>query len=134
MTERDIEMKTLNRSMVIAGVLALSGIVVASLAVAGNIGYHNKRQNLVHATSIDSNGDGQLTRDELLAHSHTRFDRLDANSDGLISPDEYGSRLVNMFERMDTNRNGILEGNELPHRMKTSGHYKGHMKKPSSDS
>ena len=83
---------------------------------------------------LDSNGDGQLTRDEVLAHSRTRFDRLDANGDGLVSPDEYGARLVNMFARMDTNRNGILEGDELPRRMKKGGHHKGHMKTPGADS
>ena len=127
-------MKSLNRSIVIAGGLVLSSIVVASLAVAGNIGHHHKRQHLVHATSIDSNGDGQLTRDEVLAHSRTRFDRLDANGDGLVSPDEYGARLVNMFARMDTNVNGILEGDELPRRMKKGGHHKGHMKTPGADS
>ena len=82
----------------------------------------------------DSNGDGQLTRDEVLAHSRTRFDRLDANGDGLVSPDEYGARLVNMFARMDTNGNGILEGDELPRRMKKGGHHKGHIKTPGADS
>ena len=127
-------MKTLNRSIVIAGGLALSSIVVASLAVAGNTGQHHKRQHLVHATSIDSNVDGQLTRDEVMAHSRTRFDRLDADDDGLISPDEYGARLVNMFARMDTNGNGILEGDELPRRMKKGGHHKGHTKTPGADS
>ena len=127
-------MKTLNKSIVIAGGLALSSIVVASLAVAGNIGHHHKRQQLVHATSIDSNSDGQLTRDEALAHSRTRFDRLDVNGDGLVSPDEYGARLVNMFARMDANGNGILEGDELPRRMKKDGHQKDHMKTPGADS
>ena len=121
-------MKTLNRNIVIAGGLALSSIVVASLAVAGNLGHHHKRHQMVHATSIDSNGDGQLTRKEVMAHSRTRFDRLDTNGDGLVSPDEYGTRLVNMFARMDTNGNGILEGDELPRRMKKGGHHKGHMK------
>ena len=127
-------MKPLNRSIVIAGGLALSSIVVASLAVAGNTGQHNKRQHLVHATSIDNNGDGRLTRDEVLAHSRTRFDRLDANGAGLVSPAEYGAQLVNMFARMDTNGNGILEGDELPRRIKKGGHQKGHMKTPGADS
>ena len=107
-------MKTLNRNIVIAGGLTLSSIIVASLAVAGNLGHHHKRHQMVHATSIDSNGDHQLTRKEVMAHSRTRFDRLDTNGDGLVSPDEYGTRLVNMFARMDTNGNGILEGDELP--------------------
>ena len=85
-------------------------------------------------TQIDANGDGKLTRDEVLAHSRTRFDRLDANHDGLVSPNEYGARLVNMFARMDTNGNGILEGDELPRRMKKGGHHKGHIKTPGADS
>ena len=127
-------MKTLNRNIVIAGGLALSSIVVASLAVAGNLGHHHKRHHMVHATSIDSNGDGQLTRNEVMAHSRTRFDRLDTNGDGLVSPDEYGARLVNMFARMDTNGNGILEGDELPRRMKKGGHHKGQMKSPEAGS
>ena len=127
-------MKTLNRNIVIAGGLALSSIVVASLAVAGNLGHHHKRHHMVHATSIDSNGDGQLTRNEVMAHSRTRFDRLDANGDGLVSPNEYGARLVNMFARMDTNGNGILEGDELPRRMKKGGHQKGQMKSPEAGS
>ena len=127
-------MKTLNRNIVIAGGLALSSIVVASLAVAGNLGHHHKRHQMVHATSIDSNGDDQLTRKEVMAHSRTRFDRLDTNGDGLVSPDEYGTRLVNMFARMDTNGNGILEGDELPRRMKKGGHHKGHMKSPGAGS
>ena len=121
-------MKTLNRNIVIAGGLALSSIVVASLAIAGNLGHHHKRHHMVHATSIDSNGDGQLTRNEVMAHSRTRFDRLDANGDGLVSPNEYGARLVNMFARMDTNGNGILEGDELPRRMKKGGNHKSQMK------
>ena len=127
-------MKSLNRSIVITGGLAFSSIVVASLAVAGSIAHHDKRHHLVHATSIDSNGDSQLTRDEVLAHSRTRFDRLDANGNGLVSPDEYGAWMVNMFARMDANGNGILEGDELPRRMKKGGHHKGHMKTPGADS
>ena len=70
-------MKALNKTMVIAGGLALSGVIVASLAVAGNPGHHHKKHRLVNATSIDGNKDGVLTRDEVMAHSRMRFDRLD---------------------------------------------------------
>ena len=119
-------MKSLNRSIVIAGGLVLSSIVVASLAVAGNIGHHHKRQHLVHATSIDSNGDGALSQDEVLAHNRLRFDRLDSNSDGMISADEFSARLLTMFTRMDSNSDGLLKGEELPRRMGKHGHGKAH--------
>lgn len=116
-------MKALNKTMVIAGGLALSGVVVASLAVAGNITHHHKKHRLVHAVSIDSNGDGVLTRDEVMAHSQMRFDKLDADGDGMVSPEEFGARLVGMFGRMDADSNGVLEGDELPRRMKKGGRY-----------
>ena len=116
-------MKALNRTMVIAGGLALSGVVVASLAVAGNITHHNKKHRLFHAVSIDGNGDGALTRDEVMAHSQLRFDKLDADGDGMVTPEEFGARLVGMFGRMDADNNGVLEGDELPRRLKKGGHH-----------
>lgn len=116
-------MKALNRTMVIAGGLALSGVVVASLAVAGNITHHNKKHRLFHAVSIDGNGDGALTRDEVMAHSRMRFDKLDADGNGMVTPEEFGARLVGMFGRMDADNNGVLEGDELPRRMKKGGHH-----------
>ena len=123
-------MKSLSKTMVIAGGLALSGMVVASLAVAGNYGHHQKRGHMFNASSLDADGDGALTQDELLAHNQVRFDKLDSNGDGAISPDEYGARLVAMFIRMDADQDGVLAGDELPHRMgrhgDKGGHHHGH--------
>jgi Ca2+-binding EF-hand superfamily protein len=36
----------------------------------------------------DANGDGIVTREEVMARADARFDRMDANHDGVISPDE----------------------------------------------
>lgn len=36
----------------------------------------------------DANGDGAITRDEMIAAADQRFDRRDANRDGTITPDE----------------------------------------------
>ena len=116
-------MKPLNKTMVIAGGLALSGMIVATLAVAGNVGHHHNRGHMFNATSLDADSDGTLTQDELLAHNRLRFDKLDSDGDGAISPDEYGARLVAMFTRMDTDQDGVLTGNELPRRMARHGHH-----------
>ena len=118
-------MKPLSKTMVIAGGLALSGMIVASLAVAGNFGHHHKRGHMFSAASLDADGDGTLTQDELLAPNRIRFDRLDDNGDGAISPDEFSARSIAMFTRMDANNDGILAGDELPNRMGRHGHHHG---------
>ena len=114
-------MKALSKTMVIAGGLALSGVIVASLAVAGSNGAHHKKHRMFNAATIDSNGDGALSQDEVLAHNRLRFDRLDTNSDGMISADEFSARLLTMFTRMDANSDGLLKGEELPRRMGKHG-------------
>lgn len=119
-------MKALNKTIVIAGGLALSGVIVASLAVAGNAGHQSKKHRMLHPVSIDGNGDGVLTMDEVMAHSQMRFDRLDADGDGTVKPEEFGARLAGMFGRMDVDKNGILEGDELPRRLKKGGHHHHH--------
>ena len=119
-------MNKLSRTMVIAGGLTLSGVLVASLAVAGNVGHHHKRGHIFSATMLDADGDGALTKDELLAHNRARFDRLDADGDGMITPDEFGGRLVAMFTLMDADSDGLLSGDELPRRMGRQGHHGGY--------
>jgi len=119
-------MKTLNKTMVIAGGLALSGMIVASLAVAGNIGHHHKRGQMFNAASLDADDDGALTQDEMMAHNRIRFDKLDSDGDGAISPAEYGARLTAMFIRMDANQDGVLTGDELPQRLGRHGNHGGY--------
>lgn len=43
-------------------------------------------------TRADANNDGNITRDEFLAHPTQMFDRLDANHDGVIAADERPQR------------------------------------------
>ncbi|MEC8672867.1 MAG: hypothetical protein VXY13_03900, partial [Pseudomonadota bacterium] len=132
--QRTDKMKALNKTIVIAGGLALSGVIVASLAVAGHSRHHSKKHRMLHPLSIDGKCDGVLTMDEVMAHSHMRFDRLDADGDGTVTPEEFGARLAGMFGRMDVDKNGILEGDELPRRLKKGGHHHHHgMRKGSVD-
>ena len=71
--------------------------------------------------SMDTNGDGQVSKDEYLAYqarkAEARFARLDANHDGLLSADEldkrgshrhhhYGSK--GLFHKLDSNGDGVI--------------------------
>ena len=38
--------------------------------------------------NMDSNGDGQITKDEMPAQMQQRFDRMDQNGDGVVDEDE----------------------------------------------
>lgn len=116
-------MKNLNKTLVIAGGLALSGVVVASLAMASHDG-HDRKHRMFSAKSFDSNGDGALSQEEIMAHRKARFDRMDSDGDGMISVEEYSARLTAMFTRMDKDGDGLLTGDELPRRMGKHGHHK----------
>jgi len=116
-------MKNLNKTLVIAGGLALSGMVVASLAMASHAG-HDRKHRIFSAKSFDANGDGALSQEEIMSHRKARFEKLDKNGDGMISVDEYSARLTAMFSRMDKNGDGLLNGDELPRRMGKPGKLK----------
>ena len=123
-------MKPINRTFIIAGGLALSGVIVAGLAIAGQSGHfgHRKHIQSFHALSLDKDGDGMLTRDEMLAKNEQRFSKLDTNGDGSISQDEFSARLAAMFDKLDVNADGMLSTDEMPRRIKRyhGGGHHGH--------
>ena len=66
--------------------------------------------------TIDTNGDGGLSMDELYAYREAkrverrarRFARQDVNGDGLIGPEEFQSRRMSRFDRMDLDGDGQI--------------------------
>lgn len=50
----------------------------------------NPRQR--HFAQMDTNSDGQITREENAAAADARFDRMDANGDGVLTIDELPAR------------------------------------------
>ena len=61
-------MKQINRTFIIAGGLALSGVIVAGLAIAGQSGHfgHRKHIQSFQSLSLDKNGDGSLCEAEFI--------------------------------------------------------------------
>lgn len=71
--------------------------------------------------AFDTNGDGELTLEEMTARSAERFATADANGDGQLSADEMNAmaqarvadRTATMIERMDKNDDGMLSPEEI---------------------
>lgn len=63
--------------------------------------------------TLDSNGDGELTRTEVQGHVNQqwqRFESMDSNNDDKVTPTEAQAAL---FSRLDTNSDGYLDAGEL---------------------
>jgi len=89
-------------------VAALCATLLAGSALASQD--HQRRDPLARA---DANGDGVVTREEMLADVDARFAKLDANHDGKITADERqvfaeGSRGGRMMGRTDANGDGAV--------------------------
>ena len=124
-------MKSINRTIIIAGGLALSGIIVAGLAIASQSGHFGQRTHHqgFHAKKLDTNGDGMLTREEMLAKNAARFTSLDKDGSGSITADEFSANLAQMFDRLDANGDGMLAPDEVPrraNRLHYFDHHHGH--------
>lgn len=65
----------------------------------------------------DTNGDGIITKEEVLASVKTRFAKMDANGDGKVSADEIEAgkteHKAKRFAQIDTDNNGSISQQEL---------------------
>ncbi|MBB3859571.1 Ca2+-binding EF-hand superfamily protein [Novosphingobium hassiacum] len=105
--------------------LALALILVPTFAIAGptrpsrDFGGEEAMERL---RAADTNKDGAITRQELLAHRVKEWPRLDRNGDGFFSKDDLpgfakdrwdNGRLVTMRQTYDTNRDGRISRTEF---------------------
>lgn len=97
----------------------LSGVVLA----AGAAQAENHRERPDFAT-LDLNGDGALTLEEMQSRGQARFAEMDANGDGALSAEELSAaaaaraadRAAMMISRFDDDGDGLLQQEEMPTR------------------
>ncbi|MEL6210215.1 MAG: EF-hand domain-containing protein [Pseudomonadota bacterium] len=97
-------------------------VAMAATAVTG-ISAQARGQGPDFAT-LDSDGNGELTREELQARGAVMFEEADADGNGLLSAEELAAhasqraadRATRMIERMDANGDGQLSPEELTER------------------
>jgi len=116
-------MKQKHALPVIAGLLVVSGTLIAGLASADMDDSH-KSKSMMHAQKLDTNDDGAISLDELTARQDRRFAKLDRNGNGIIDKDEFNARLIAMFNRMDQDGDGLLRADELPGKQHGKKRYK----------
>lgn len=75
-------------------------------------------------STLDIDGNGQITIEEIQAGAQSRFDEVDADGDGFVSPAELAAhsntraaeRAERMITRMDADDDGLLSPQEMMRR------------------
>ncbi len=104
-------MKTHILMIAIAAGLTLNAVPVAAESADGRPDF----------ATLDANGDGALTLEELQAAGAARFAAADTDGDGALSEEELTARMAEraskgvsrMMERLDANEDGLLQQSEL---------------------
>ena len=72
--------------------------------------------------SLDTDGNGEISRDEAMAKANAQFGEVDANGDGMLDAAELTAqamkrteeRMKRMVERLDKDGDGVLSAKEMP--------------------
>ncbi len=110
-----MQKKTIKIIAAAVAIAAVSGVAVSANAVSKHWAGGMMMRHM------DTNGDGKVTKAEVLPRLTKRFDRVDANSDGKVTKAEAGEhvrkrverRVNHMFERLDANGDGTMTKAEL---------------------
>ena len=98
-------------TLLMAGIAAGFTLIAADASAQGRPDF----------ATLDANGDGQLTLEEMQAAGDVRFASADTNGDGILTEDELlataneraAERVARMLERLDTIEDGGLSQREI---------------------
>lgn len=101
----------------------MAAVCAAALVLSADAGQARDGQR-PSFEDIDANGDGEITRSELMSINDGRFDDADTNGDGALDRDEMiassqaraEKRVDRAISRLDTNDDGVLSREELSQR------------------
>lgn len=104
----------------IAGIIGLATALSGVSALADSKDRGGKHG--MSFSALDTDGDGQITRDEMENRAKARFTSADTNGDGILdraeldqqARDRASKQVDKMLERMDANGDGALSQDELP--------------------
>jgi Ca2+-binding EF-hand superfamily protein len=103
----------------------LMAAIVAGFGLAGTGAQAQERPDFA---TLDANGDGQITMEELEAQGEQRFTDADTDGNGALSEAELLAKasersegraaemVARMLERLDENEDGEIQQSELPER------------------
>ncbi len=102
----------------------LCAAIVAGMAMTAFPASADSPREKPDFASLDVDGDGAITLEELQAAGAARFAETDANGDGALSQDELIAQMsgraergvTRMIERLDENDDGVLQQSELEDR------------------
>ncbi len=98
-----------------AAIAVVSGLAVSAKAVSKHWAGGMMMRHM------DANGDGKVTKAEIMPHLTKKFDRVDVNKDGKVTKAEVGEhvskrierRVGHVFSQFDANDDGIMTKPEL---------------------
>lgn len=100
---------------VTAGIAIVAGLAVSASAFSG----HWRGGKMMRY--MDVNGDGKITRQEVMPKLSRKFDKVDANADGKVTKQEIGEhvrkrvvrKVEHIFARFDADGDGMMTKAEL---------------------
>jgi EF-hand domain pair/EF hand len=121
--------KILMKRTTLATLIGAAALVIAvPFAAQAERGHGRHGPDSEHMKAIDTNGDGDISKEEIQAHRTTMFNAADANQDGALTLDEMtahhetmqaqrkAERQARMFEKLDTDGNGTVSASEFASR------------------